>query len=63
LLHHGTLLYAFESKLVERYLKDPRRQPEYRSGHRHTDFLGNLPLSASEISARLRRMTQWPERM
>jgi hypothetical protein len=50
------LLYAFEAGTAERYLKEPRRQPDYRSGRRHTDFLGNLPLSAGEIRARLSRM-------
>lgn len=53
LLHHGTLLYAFDAQAVERYLKEPARQPDYRTGRRHADFLGNLPLSADEIRARL----------
>jgi lipoate---protein ligase len=54
LLHHGTLLYQFESRWVERYLKQPSRQPDYRSGRRHADFLGNLPLSCDQIRTRLR---------
>ena len=53
LLHHGTLLYEFEPRWVERYLKQPSRQPDYRSGRRHADFLGNLPLSRSQIRMRL----------
>ncbi len=53
LLHHGTLLYEFEPRWVERYLKQPSRQPDYRSGRRHTDFLGNLPLSRSQIGMRV----------
>jgi lipoate-protein ligase A len=56
LLHHGTLLYAFETRIVERYLKEPCRQPDYRCGRRHSDFLRNLPLSAAEIRARLSQM-------
>src|SRR5947208_12048415 len=32
LLHHGTLLYAFRSEGMERYLRMPGRQPEYRQG-------------------------------
>src|SRR5262245_30327286 len=35
LLHHGTLLYAFDPALVGRYLKMPPRQPEYRAGRPH----------------------------
>ena len=53
LIHHGTLLYAFDSSLAGRYLRDPRRQPAYRAGRPHTDFIGNLPLSRQVIEARL----------
>jgi lipoate---protein ligase len=57
LLHHGTLLYEFDPRWVEKYLKQPSRQPDYRSGRRHADFLGNLPLSRSQICTRL---ASWP---
>jgi lipoate-protein ligase A len=53
LIHHGTLLYAFDSSLADRYLRDPRRQPAYRAGRRHADFMGNLPLSKDVLEARL----------
>jgi lipoate-protein ligase A len=53
LLHHGTLLYAFDPTLAGRYLKEPARQPAYRAGREHADFLGNLPLSEAAITARL----------
>lgn len=53
LLHQGTLLFDFEPRRVERYLQPPPRQPAYRSGRCHADFLGNLPLSRSEIRMRL----------
>ena len=49
LIHHGTLLYAFDSSLATRYLKDPRRQPSYRAGRQHRDFIGNLPLSRDAL--------------
>ena len=35
ILHHGTLLYAFDLPSISRYLKQPPRQPEYR-GNRDT---------------------------
>jgi lipoate-protein ligase A len=57
LLHHGTLLYAFDADLAERYLLEPGRQPVYRNGRRHSDFLGNLPLGSAEIRVRLTE--QW----
>ena len=49
LLHHGTLLYDFDSSLSARYLLNPLRQPAYRLGREDADFLGNLPFSAQEI--------------
>jgi lipoate-protein ligase A len=53
LMHHGTLLYAFDSRLAARYLRVPSRQPAYRAGRQHTDFIGNLPLSREVIEARI----------
>jgi lipoate---protein ligase len=53
LLHHGTLLYDFDPELASRYLLEPKRQPEYRSGRTHAQFLGNLPFSAQDIQNRV----------
>jgi lipoate---protein ligase len=53
ILHHGTLLYDFDAARSERFLKPPQREPAYRGGRSHTDFLGNLPLTAVEIRRRL----------
>src|SRR5207302_6157103 len=57
LLHHGTLLYAFDLARVGRYLAAPARQPEYRAGRDHAAFLRNLDLTAAEVKRRLR--TAW----
>lgn len=54
LLHHGTLLYAFDASLAARYLREPDRQPAYRAARPHTEFLGNLPLSREAIEDGLR---------
>lgn len=54
ILHHGTLLYDFDAARAERFLRPPGRQPRYRLGRTHTDFLGNLPLTSGEIRQRLR---------
>jgi lipoate---protein ligase len=54
LLHHGTILYAFEIDQVGRYLRMPSRQPEYRDGREHRAFLTNLPIDVVELKARLR---------
>jgi lipoate-protein ligase A len=67
LLHHGTLLYAFNLPLVSRYLKPPPRQPDYRGRREHLDFLLNLPFPATDLKQRLRDAwqadrdeTAWP---
>lgn len=44
LLHHGTILYAFDLSSVERYLPEPSRQPKYRQQRTHAEFLTNVPL-------------------
>ena len=54
LIHHGTLLYHFDSDPVRRYLKEPDRQPEYRAGRSHADFIGCLPLTPEQIIANLK---------
>ncbi len=58
LLHHGTLLYAFDLGGIARYLCLPARQPEYRAGRAHGDFLRNLDLSGDELKRRLRAVWQ-----
>jgi lipoate---protein ligase len=57
ILHHGTLLYAFDTAPVAHYLPPPPREPEYRAGRPHVEFLMNLSLSADELTLRLRQ--QW----
>jgi lipoate-protein ligase A len=61
LLHHGTLLYAFNIELIGRYLRMPSRQPEYRQGREHLEFLVNLPTNSAELTTRLR--TAWKPEM
>ncbi len=48
-LYHGTLLYDFPLELIARCLKMPPRQPDYRDGRGHREFVANLPLSPDEI--------------
>jgi lipoate---protein ligase len=48
-LHHGTLLYAFDASIVGRYLNPPERAPAYRAGRDHVNFVTNLPSDAVTI--------------
>jgi lipoate---protein ligase len=55
LLHYAaTLLVTPELTLIERYLRHPPREPDYRRGRAHPDFLVALGGDASELEAALR---------
>jgi lipoate-protein ligase A len=68
LLHHGTLLFDFDLARIGRYLRTPERQPEYRAGREHINFVTNLPATQEELRRRLRlawgaeiEQQNWPE--
>lgn len=48
-LHHGTLLAGFDLARVPRYLHPPERQPDYRRGRPHAEFVTNLPADAKTL--------------
>jgi lipoate-protein ligase A len=50
-LHHGTILYGFDSSLCARYLVEPGKQPEYRAGRGHAAFLGAASADRMELIA------------
>jgi len=50
LLVHGTLLVDFDFDLAERILLHPPREPEYRRGRNHRDFLVTLQESGIRAS-------------
>jgi lipoate-protein ligase A len=53
-LVHGTLLYGLDLLLLERYLRLPKRQPPYRQGRSHLEFVGNLVADAELLRWALR---------
>lgn len=53
LLHHGTLLHGFDVGRIARYLTAPEREPDYRRGRPHREFVANLPLSRGELTRML----------
>lgn len=68
LLYHGTLLYAFDLRLLDRYLATAPRQPAYRAGRTHSQFVMNLPAEATQLREALARgfgarqpLDRWPE--
>jgi lipoate-protein ligase A len=54
LLFHGTFLLEFDLALIERALRFPSRQPDYRANRSHADFLVNLPIPARDLGRALR---------
>jgi lipoate-protein ligase A len=66
-LYHGTLLYDFELVLIERLLRMPPRQPDYRRARSHASFLTNVAIPPAELRAALCRsfgahepLSDWP---
>lgn len=55
LLFHGTFLYAFDFEPIEKYLKFPSRQPDYRNHRPHRNFLTNIPLQPHQMKESLKK--------
>jgi len=53
-LHHGTVLYDFDLPRITRYLRHPSREPDYRRGRPHAEFVTNLPLSRHDLTTALK---------
>ena len=54
LLYHGTFLLRMKIHLMENLIRFPSRQPLYRKGRAHEDFLTNLKVPATRIKEALR---------
>jgi lipoate---protein ligase len=50
-LVHCSLLYNFRLDLISRYLTIPSRQPAYRAGRGHAEFVRNLDVSRDSLTA------------
>ena len=68
LLFHGTILYAMESDLIARYLKQPAKQPEYREDRPHEAFLRTIDASPGDLKQAIAEVWHvdsplaiWPE--
>lgn len=49
LLYHGTILHAADLDRIARCLLTPPRQPDYRGGRPHAEFITNVPLDAIRL--------------
>lgn len=54
-LFHGTILYAADLELFGAALHHPSREPAWRGGRSHGEFLANIPVARDQIIAALRR--------
>lgn len=53
-LVHTSILYAFDLASISRYTRDPVRQPTYRLGRAHGDFVTNVPLDRAGLLSAVR---------
>lgn len=53
-LVHASILYAFDLDRIGRYTLAPSRQPRYREGRPHADFVTNLDLSRGRLLGAIR---------
>jgi len=57
-LYHGTIiLKKFDLGLVSSCLGNPKRQPDYREGRSHADFVTAIPAEAADVKSAL--VEQW----
>lgn len=60
-LVHGTFLLNFDLGLIETYLPVPAKQPAYRQGRPHLQFVTNLHVEAAQLCDRLKDAWQAKE--
>ena len=68
LLFHGTLLYGMQAGLIARYVKHPKRKPDYRGDRHHGAFLSRIDASPHEMKQAIAdawhahvRLETWPQ--
>ena len=54
-LYHGTILLSMDLFQIEQLLKHPPREPAYRRGRPHDQFVTNLGLPVEAVTAALRQ--------
>lgn len=54
-VHHGTILFDFDLTLIDRCLRHPSREPDYRGSRRHREFVMNLEIDPDQLKDGLAR--------
>ena len=54
-LFHGTILLHMDLNEVSRLLRPPSKEPEYRSGRPHSDFVTNVGVTRADLTGALVR--------
>jgi lipoate---protein ligase len=54
LLFHGTFLLKFDIPMIEKFLRMPSQEPDYRRGRSHETFLTNLDFPVDAVKTALR---------
>jgi lipoate---protein ligase len=60
-LYHGTILYGMPTDLIAKYLREPPRQPDYRSKRQHDEFVTRVPLEPQLAMSEIAREWQASE--
>lgn len=67
LLYHGTIVYDFSTAIMSECLATPPRQPDYRGGRTHQDFVANISIDPTLLRRELARvwkaalpLQEWP---
>ncbi|MDA9934386.1 lipoate--protein ligase family protein [Rubripirellula sp.] len=63
ILYHGTVLYDFDLTMLSRCLLKAPRQPDYRVGRDHSDFVTNVPLNSTKLAEHLVDMFEVRDRV
>jgi lipoate---protein ligase len=58
LIFHGTLLLQADIPLIEKLLRMPSKQPDYRQNRTHSQFLMNLELPPESVKSALKKVWQ-----
>ncbi|MBF0253297.1 MAG: lipoate--protein ligase family protein [Candidatus Omnitrophica bacterium] len=62
-LQHGTILYDFDITKIPLYLKHPPKEPEYRQGRQHADFIKNADINIADFKKALSSIFNVKEQM